>query len=107
MPIRFLAQKTFVIFKKDGQIKTFSWGGQLVPKCELYIYIKRRTNHRNKTQANKRSPLLSEEVPYQITLIRLRQGSLDRRRREKVIWKMFTENVVRESSKPCKLKKMQ
>jgi len=38
------------------------------------------------------SPLLSEEVPYQITLIRLRQGSLDRRRREKVIWKMFTEN---------------
>ena len=46
------------------------------------------------TQANKRSPLLSEEVPYQITLIRLSQGSLDRRRREKVkvIWKMFTEN---------------
>ena len=40
----------------------------------------------------KRSPLLSEEVPYQITLIRLSQGSLDRRRREKVIWKMFTEN---------------
>jgi len=38
------------------------------------------------------SPLLSEEVPYQITLIRLRQGSLDRRRREKVIWKLFTEN---------------
>ena len=33
--------------------------------------------------------------------------NLDRRRREKVIWKMFTENVVRESSKPCKLKKMQ
>ena len=46
------------------------------------------------TQANKRSPLLSEEVPYQITLIRLRQwqGSFDRRRREKVIRKMFTEN---------------
>ena len=45
------------------------------------------------TQANKRSPHLSEEVPNQITLIRLRQGSLDRRRRrEKVIWKMFTEN---------------
>jgi len=46
------------------------------------------------TQANKRSPFLSEEVPYQIILIRLSQGSLDRRRREKVkvIWKMFTEN---------------
>jgi len=27
------------------------------------------------TQANKRSPLLSEEVPYQITLIGLSQGS--------------------------------
>jgi hypothetical protein len=26
------------------------------------------------TQANKRSPLLSEEVPYQITLIGLSQG---------------------------------
>ena len=37
------------------------------------------------------SPRLSEEVPYQITLIRLSQGSLDRRR-EKVIWEMFTEN---------------
>ena len=29
------------------------------------------------TQANQGSPLLSEEVPYQITLIRLSQGSLD------------------------------
>ena len=29
------------------------------------------------TQANKGSPLLSEEVPYQITLIGLSQGSLD------------------------------
>ena len=44
------------------------------------------------TQETKRSPPLSEEVPYQITLIGLGQGSLDRRRREKVIWKMFTEN---------------
>ena len=35
-----------------------------------------------------------KEVPYQITLIRLRQwqGSLDRRWREKVIRKMFTED---------------
>ena len=31
------------------------------------------------TQANQGSPLLSEEVPYQITLIRLSQGGLDRR----------------------------
>ena len=44
------------------------------------------------TQANKRSPPLSEEIPYQITLDGLSQGSVDRRRREKVIWKMFTEN---------------
>ena len=42
-------------------------------------------------QANEGSPLLSEEVPYQITLIGLSQGSLDRRR-EKVIWEMFSEN---------------
>ena len=47
------------------------------------------------TQANKRTPLLREEVPYQITLIRLRQwqGILDRRRREKVNRKMFSCSV--------------
>ena len=46
------------------------------------------------TEANKRTPHLREEVPYQITLIRLRQwqGSLDRGRREKVIRKMFKED---------------
>ena len=75
-----------------GQKKHYSWGGQRV----LYIYINQTGDEPQKqdTQANKRSPLLSEEVPYQITLIRLRQwqGSLDRRRREKVIRKMFTEN---------------
>ena len=62
----------------------------------VYAYTVYKTNGGRTTetrpQANKRSPLLSEEVPYQINLIRLRQGSLDRRRREKVIWKMFTEN---------------
>ena len=60
----------------------------------MYIYINQTGDEPQKqdTQANKRTPLLREEVPYQITLIRLRQGSLDRRRREKVIWKMFTEN---------------
>ena len=44
------------------------------------------------TQANKGTPPLSEEAPYQITLIRLSQVSLDRRRREKVIWEMITEH---------------
>ena len=44
------------------------------------------------TQANKGSPFLSEEVPYLIILIGLNQGSLDRTRREKVIWETFTEN---------------
>ena len=44
------------------------------------------------TQANQGSPLLiSEEVSYQITLIRCSRGGLDRRG-EKVIWEMFTEN---------------
>ena len=52
-----------------------------------------RDEPRKQQHAGKQgSPHLSEEVPYQITLIRLRQGSLDRRRREKVIWEMFTEN---------------
>ena len=54
--------------------------------------VKRGTNHgNNDTQANKGSPLLSEEAPYQITMVRLSQGVLDRRG-EKVIWEMFTEN---------------
>jgi len=59
----------------------------------ITIYINQTGDEPQKqdTQANKRSPILSEEVPYQITLIRLSQGSLDRRR-EKVIWEMFTEN---------------
>ena len=72
-----------------------------IPGIDLWefpTYIYRGINQtgdepqKQDTQANKRSPLLSEEVPYQITLIGLSQGSLDRRRREKVIWKMFTEN---------------
>ena len=56
--------------------------------------MKRGTKHENRHAgkvANKGSPLLSEEVPYQITLIGLSRGSLDRRR-EKVIWEMFSEN---------------
>jgi len=58
------------------------------------IYINQTGDEAQKqdTQANKRTPLLREEVPYQITLIGLSQGSLDRRRREKVIRKMFTED---------------
>ena len=49
------------------------------------------TTETNNPQANKGSPLLSEEVPYQITLIRCSRGGLDRRG-EKVVWEMFTEN---------------
>jgi len=48
-----------------------------------------KTGHKG----NKGTPPLSEEVPYEITLIGLSQGSLGRtRRREKVIWEMFSEN---------------
>ena len=36
------------------------------------------TTETNNTQANKGSPLLSEEVPYQVTLIRCSRGGLDR-----------------------------
>ena len=60
------------------------------------IYINKTGDEPQKqeTEANKRTPHLREEVPYQITLIRLRQwqGSLDRGRREKVIRKMFPED---------------
>ena len=43
-------------------------------------------NWKQDTEANKGTTPLSEEVPYEITLIRLSQVSLDRRRRrEKVI----------------------
>ena len=48
------------------------------------------------TQANKRSPLLSEEVPYQITLIRLRQWQPG-----KEVW---IGGGGRKSSGRCKLK---
>ena len=51
----------------------------------------RRTPETNNSKANKGSPLLSEEVLYQITLIRRSRGCLDRRG-EKVIWEMLTEN---------------
>ena len=47
----------------------------------------------NRTPRDKKgTPPLSEVVPYQITLIRLSQVSLDRRKREKDIWEMITEN---------------
>ena len=57
----------------------------------LHIVIVIQTtghSHRGK----KGTPPLNEEIPYQITLIRLSQVSLDRRRRKKVIWEMITEN---------------
>ena len=38
----------------------------------------RRTPETNNSKANKGSPLLSEEVPYQITLIICSRGGLDR-----------------------------
>ena len=59
--------------------------------CPIYIHKTGDEPRKQDTQASKGSPLLSEEVPYQITLIGLSQGSLDRRR-EKSIWEMFTEN---------------
>ena len=63
-----------------------------------YIKINgRRTTETSNTQANKGSPLLSEEVPYQITLIRCSRGGLDRRG-EKVIWEMLTENDCNTST---------
>ena len=58
--------------------------------CSFSVSVtyKRKTGHKGK----KGTPPLSEGVPYEITLIRLSQVSLDRRRREKVIWEMITEH---------------
>ena len=53
----------------------------LAPGTALELYKNQTGDEPQKqdTQANKRTPLLREEVPYQITLIRLRQwqGSLN------------------------------
>ena len=58
----------------------------------LYCVTRAYTNQERNTQAKGDTPHLSEGVPNKITLIRLSQGSLDRWRREKVIWKMVTEH---------------
>ena len=66
-------------------------GGRRDFNLRLHIVIVIQTtghSHRGK----KGTPPLNEEIPYQITLIRLSQVSLDRRRREKVIWEMITEH---------------
>jgi len=47
-----------------------------------------QTGHKGKKE---KSPLSGGD-PYDITLIRLNQVSLDRRRREKVNWEMITEH---------------
>jgi len=44
-PTRFLAQKTFVILKKGGQIKSSSWRGELVARgrCDVFEKNKKAT----------------------------------------------------------------
>ena len=84
--------------------KNYYRGGQLVP-YSIYVYIYQTGDEPQKqdTQANKRSPLLSEEVPYQITLIRLRQGSLDRRRREHLYLGRFLDLIILAGAPPLVL----
>ena len=55
----------------------------------LYIYQTGDEPQKQDTQANKRSPLLSEEVPYQITLIRLNKN--------KEVPKYLTSNNLRNA----------
>ena len=57
--------------------------------ASLYL---RTTKQDTKGKRGYRISPLSGGVPYEITLIRLNQVSLDRRRREKVIWEMITEH---------------
>ena len=66
-------------------IGTYRGTGTTLPTTEEF-------NLERNTQAKGDTPHLSEGVPNKITLIRLSQGSLDRWRREKVIWKMVTEH---------------
>jgi len=79
-----------VLFSHQG-LKNVSYSHRAKQMCPIYIHKTGDEPRKQDTQASKGSPLLSEEVPYQITLIGLSQGSLDRRR-EKVIWEMFSEN---------------
>jgi len=51
---------------------TIYWGGGCAG-CTVYINQTGDEPQKQDTQADKRTPLLREEVPYQITLIRLRQ----------------------------------
>jgi len=65
----------------------------------IYIYKTGDEPRKQDTQANKGSTLLSEEVPYQITLIGLSQGNLDRTQsREFGIW---IGGGGRKSSRRC------
>ena len=59
----------------------------------VYNYIDRvQTENQKDTKEKGENPSLSGGDPYDITLIRLNQVSLDRRRREKVNWEMITEH---------------
>ena len=58
---------------------------------KVYIRINGGRTTKKNTQANKGSPLLSEEVNYWITLIGCSQGGLSRRG-EEFFRKVFTEN---------------
>ena len=63
-----------------------------MPRGKVYILESTGDEPRKKnTQANKGSPLLSEEVNYWITLIGCSQGGLSRRG-EEFLRKVFTEN---------------
>ena len=63
-----------------------------LPVVKYLGYDKLRVQLKTGHKGKKGTPPLSEGVPYEITLIRLSQVSLDRRRREKVIWEMITEH---------------
>ena len=54
-------------------------------------YLTRKGNQTGHKGKKGKIPLSGGD-PYEITLVRLNQVSLDRRRREKVIWEMITEH---------------
>ena len=71
---------------RNRNINMNIWISSLYDIADSDYIVTQTTGHRGK----KGTPPLSEEVPYQITLSRLSQVSLDRRRREKVIWEMIS-----------------
>ena len=94
MPHPFFGAKDVCYIEKKvlAKKKAYFLARRAVPGVRtvlLLLYRKYQTGQKGEKGI---SPLSGGD-PYEITLIRLNQVSLDRRRREKVIWEMITEHI--------------